>query len=141
MPNNEEKIQLLNELAVPSKGENAEAILNEIIILLQELLNQDSNSSIDLRKLPLSRWDYEKLQELLGLGEIHAEVGDPVTFAVNETGYSGVWWITHYNEEGEVIAEFIEISYCPEVLIAAVEDVSEGVEALRARSSALRLKV
>jgi hypothetical protein len=44
-----------------------------------------------------------------------------------------VWWVTHYNDEDEVLAEFIEVAWCPEILLTPEDDVKDGLESLRAR--------
>jgi len=114
-------------------GENAQALLHEIVELLKGLLEKEEPGSIDLRTLPLSRQDYESLYETLGEGVISAEIQNLGVTQVRQTGVAGVWWITHYNEEGDVIGEFIEVAYCPEGLIVDVDSVQESVDALQAR--------
>lgn len=112
---------------------NAPAVLNQLLNMLDHLLREDEPDSIDLRSLPLTSADYQVLREVLGEGEV---MGTVTTFGpslVYETGYSGVWWVTHQNEDDEVIGEFLEVTYCPEILISPQDDVREGREALRAR--------
>lgn len=108
------------------------ALLNEVARLLQQLVETGEGGSIDLGRMPLSEEDYDLLEDVLGEGEVHAVVNAGATEVV-EAGLPGVWWVTHYNAEEEVMAEFVEIAFCPEILLSPPEDVKEGLEALRAR--------
>lgn len=112
---------------------NARAVLREVENLLQKLLEEGEESSIDLSGLPLTPEDYDLLEETLGEGEVVAEVHSLGPTRIHETGIPGVWWVTHYNDEDEVLAEFIEVAWCPEILLAPEDDVKDGLEALRAR--------
>ncbi|HEY0721425.1 MAG TPA: hydrogenase expression/formation C-terminal domain-containing protein [Gammaproteobacteria bacterium] len=133
MNNDNSDTPLLGGLADPSRGVNAQALLHEIVSLLKGLLERDEPAHIDLRALPLTHQDYTMLQETLGEGEISAEVRNLGVTLIRESGVAGVWWVTHYNEEEDVIGEFLEIAFCPEGLIAELESVEEGVAALQAR--------
>lgn len=126
-------IPLLGHSAAPSLGANGQALLHEIIVLLKGLLEKEEPGHIDLRALPLTHHDYDLLHETLGEGTITAEVVNMGVTLIQQTGVAGVWWITHYNEEEDVIGEFIEIAFCPESLIVELESVEEGVDALQAR--------
>lgn len=108
------------------------AVLNEVVRLLQQLVETGEGGSIDLGRLPLSDEDYDLFDDVLGEGETHAVVNTLGSTEVVETGVPGVWWVTHYNADDEVMAEFIEVTFCPEILQSPVEDVKEGLEALRA---------
>lgn len=112
---------------------NARAVLREVENLLQKLVEEGEESSIDLSGLPLTPEDYDLLEETLGEGEVVAEVHSLGPTRIHETGIPGVWWVTHYNDEDEVLAEFIEVAWCPEILLAPEDDVKDGLEALRAR--------
>jgi hydrogenase-1 operon protein HyaF len=112
---------------------NGRALLNEVARLLEKLLQTGEGGSIDLAGMPLSGEDYDLLDDVLGEGEVHAEVTALGATEVIEAGVPGVWWITHYNAAEEVMAEFIEVAFCPEILQSPPEDVKEGLEALRAR--------
>ena len=112
---------------------NAAAILREIETLVRGLVQADEGGSIDLQGLPLGPEDRARLEEDLGVGEVQAEVDAMGITRVRETAVPGVWWVVHHNEAGERIGEFIEVGYCPEILITPAEDVKEGWDALRAR--------
>jgi len=42
-----------------------------------------------------------------------------------------VWWVTHYNVEGDIVADLIEIASVPEILQSQSEDVHIGLAHLR----------
>ena len=112
---------------------NAAAILREVESLVRGLVESDEGGSIDLQGLPLAPEDRHRLEEELGVGEVRAEIDAMGITQVQETAVPGVWWVVHHNEAGELIGEFIEVGYCPEILITPAEDVKEGWDALRAR--------
>lgn len=134
MSNDEQNdVPFLQGLSNPSQGENAYALLHELVNLLHQLLSRDEPSHIDLRAIPLSQQDMTLLAETLGEGDVFAEVADFGLTRVRQTGIPGVWWVVHLDDEEQVIAEFIEVNYCPEVLITPTEDIRDGREALQAR--------
>lgn len=110
---------------------NAGPVLCEIAALLENLLQGGPGGSIDLRSLPMLSGDHAILDRTLGEGEVTAEVNALGPTHVRETAIHGVWRITHCNVEGEVVAEFIEVAGVPSILAAPVEDMREGLQALR----------
>ena len=114
-------------------GGNAVAILHEIETMLAELLADGRGQSIDLRSLPMAPGDREILQDALGKGEVSASVDALGPSLVFETAIPGVWWVTHRNSNKEVMAEFIEVCHCPEILRTHPDDISDGLEKLRTR--------
>lgn len=112
---------------------NARVILSEIARLLETLLESGEGGSIEVSNLSLTDEDYDLLDQSLGEGEVTAEVMAPGQVHVVETGIGGVWWVTHLNAEDEVMAEFIEVAFCPEILLSPEEDVGEGLAGLKAR--------
>ncbi|MCG6977014.1 MAG: hydrogenase expression/formation protein [Acidiferrobacterales bacterium] len=114
--------------------ENVHAILHEIETLLDALLQTGETSAIDIRSLPLLPGDYDALASALGTGEISAEFdGGSGPTVVVETGTSGVWWVTHYNDENEIAAEFIEVTRIPEILMSQDDDIQDSLKGLRER--------
>ena len=114
------------------RGAAARGLLRELVVLLKRLIREDEPSHIDLRAMELDVDDRALLHRTLGEGEISAEVENFGHILVRESGYAGIWWVTHTDEAGQVISEFLEVSYCPEVLIAESEAVADGYDALRA---------
>lgn len=127
------KIHLIDTVDNASRGDNAHALLHEIVKLLEQLLKNDEPSHIDLRAIPLGQEDMQMLADVLGEGDINAEVLEPANTRISATGIPGVWWVVQLDESEQVISEFIEINYCPEALIILSEDIRDGRQALKAR--------
>ncbi len=112
---------------------NAVPILHEIQSLLSDLVTAGKSASIDLRSLPLAS---RRLRETErgprpGRGERHHR-GLGVTH-VRETAIHGVWWVTHYNSDETIIAEFIEVTTMPEILRTHPADARAGLDLLHSR--------
>ena len=122
--------------APQSCSRNARALLHELAELLERLACRGESASIDLSNLPLVAEDYRELREVLGAGEVVARVQAAGTTEVRETGCPGVWWVTHADEAGAVLAELIEVCAVPAILLASAEDVAGGLARLQ-RSLAL----
>jgi hydrogenase-1 operon protein HyaF len=112
---------------------NGRALLGELETLLRDLVEQGHEGSIDLRSLPLSPGDLAFLEQHLGQGEVTAEVTALGPSTVQETAIYGVWWVRHYNSNDEVMAEFLEVTTCPDIIRAHPADVRDSLEDLRAR--------
>ncbi len=115
---------------------NALPILYEIADALERLHSTGETAIIDLRALPLAPGDRERLQEVLGAGELNARLEALGPSEVRETGIHGVWWVTHHNAEEEIMAEFIEVTQLPDILRSDPQDVVEGLARLRERLAA-----
>jgi hydrogenase-1 operon protein HyaF len=102
-------------------------------LLLNDLVTSGKSASIDLRSLPLLPGDYEKLKEVLGQGEVSATIDAMGLTQVCETAVHGVWWVTHYNSDETLIAEFIEVTTMPEILRTHPADAHAGLELLHSR--------
>ncbi len=116
-----------------SQGEYGYVLLHRVAELLQQLLTRDEPGHIDLRAIPMNHQDMALLVETLGEGEVLAEVFGFGLTRVRQTGIPGVWWVVHLDDEEQILSEFIEVNYCPEVLITPTEDIREGRAALQAR--------
>jgi HupH hydrogenase expression protein len=117
-------------------GGGVEAILSELVSLLERLAEGNSPGSIDLRSLPMSPPDRALLQRVLGDGEVQATVNARGLSKIHETRFSGVWWIEHFDQEGESVAEFIEVSRVPDILASAPDEIAADARELRARITA-----
>lgn len=125
----------LDQIAIveqPSDG-NGRAVLREIEQRLRRLLTHGEESSIDLSRLPFGPGDHALLVKTLGDGEVAAEVNTLGPTRVRETAIPGVWWVTHYNSDDEVMAEFIEVTRCPAIISTPQDELQDGVMALRTR--------
>ena len=111
--------------------ENLRALLTEISSMLTMLINDGNSSSIDLHSLPLLPGEHETIKTILGEGEVAATLHALGSTTIYETVLSGVWWITHDNENGERIAETIEITRMPEILKSQPMDIEAAETALQ----------
>ena len=110
---------------------NLPGILSEIEQALEELLNSKQVHRIDLRAMPWSAGEEHKLEQMLGRGEVTIELNALGKSIFQETRYSGVWLISHYNEAEELIGKIIEISFLPDMVFAQQEDISRGLERIK----------
>lgn len=128
----------LNEIGVQVQQAHAnhsaaQAVLKELEASLDVLLQTGKEHSIDLRSLPLSPADLEYLKTMLGTGEVRVEINALGRSDVIETEVRGVWWVTHHNSLDAVMAEFLEVSFCPDIIRAQRDDVRESLDQLSAR--------
>lgn len=107
------------------------AVLNEIDALLQQLVTHGNNGTIDLRSLPLFPGDYDMLKELLGEGEVSAHLQAMGPSVIQETRIPGVWWVTHFNEDDERIAEYIEVTRLPDILKTTDGDLADAPNGIK----------
>lgn len=110
---------------------NLRALLTEIATRLDHLARDGTCGSIDLNSLPFAPGEYEQLRLLLGEGEASARIEALGPSEIVETRYPGVWWVTHYNVEGDIVADSIEITPIPEILKSQPDDISMGLELIR----------
>ena len=112
---------------------NIRALLAEIAARLEKLASNGETGMIDLNSLPLAPGEYEQLRQTLGQGEVTARIEAIGASEIIETHYPGVWWVTHYNVEGDIVADMIEITTIPEIIKSQPEDIRTGLELLRAQ--------
>jgi len=109
---------------------NVKPILHEIRHALLDLLESGNTSIIDLRSIPLAPGEEETIINALGQGEVHARLDALGRSDIYETVYSGVWLVTHYNENETVVGRFIEITELPDILKSQREDMSDALKEL-----------
>jgi hypothetical protein len=119
--------------AVGGVGGGVTAILSELITLLERLGDRQESAAIDLRSLPMSIDDLAGLRRELGEGEVRAILDAEGLSAIRETKVPGVWWVEHRDRHGELIAELIEVTRMPQILMTATEEIATGVRLLRAQ--------
>lgn len=112
---------------------NIRALLAEIAARLEKLDDHGETGMIDLNSLPLAPGEYEQLRQTLGQGEVSARIEAIGASEIIETHYPGVWWVTHYNVEGDIVADTLEITAMPEIIKSQAEDIRTGLELLRAQ--------
>jgi HupH hydrogenase expression protein, C-terminal conserved region len=111
------------------------AILRELSEMLERLAEYDETAAIDLRSLPFSRSDYQSLREFLGTGEVEVTLNVDGQSRVRETNFPGVWWVEHRNQEDELLAELLEITNIPEIIVTENDEVAKSASRLRERLS------
>lgn len=127
-------LQMILGQGVTSSG-NALPVLHQIAAMVEVLSVSGESNSVDLRHAPLSPEDYETLKDVLGEGDVSAQIQALGPTHVRETAVSGVWWVTHCNQEGAILGEFIEVTMCPEIFKTDPEDVPSALGLLRERLS------
>lgn len=103
------------------------AMLHEIAALLERLHRHGEAGAVDLATMPMATHERECLREALGEGEVDAEVRVDGVSQVRETAIHGVWWVTHRDPEGNVLAELVEITTVPMILRTDAADIANGV--------------
>jgi hydrogenase-1 operon protein HyaF len=111
-------IQLSDELT-----QNVKPLLHEIKHGLDALIETGKTSIIDLRSIPLAPGEEDRILNTLGQGEVLAQMDALGLSEIIETQYSGVWVVTHYNDEGNIISRFIEVTTMPNILCSQTEDI------------------
>lgn len=109
---------------------NVEPLLHEIRHALKRLAQGKDGTVIDLKRLPFAPGEEERLEAILGQGEVRAELQALGPTVVQETSYPGVWLVTHYNNDDAITARFIEVTRMPEVLMSQQEDIEVGINKL-----------
>lgn len=110
-------------------------ILNEMVTMLETLMSSGQSHVLDLRHEPLDQEEITALKDLLGQGEVDADLTALGSTNIRETSISGVWWITHFNQEGNILGEFIEITTCPEMLKTFPEELGSALARLQDKIS------
>jgi hydrogenase-1 operon protein HyaF len=114
------------------------SILAEISHMLATLCEQNRPASISLRSLPMTGADRRQLEDLLGKGEVRAELELAGLSEVWETRYAGVWWIRHQGTDGKVACEEIAITPIPEILISHPVDIRASAKNMEAELNRVR---
>jgi len=106
------------------------AVLQELSDMLSVLSERGEKNCIDIRSLPFAPMDREFLLKFLGRGEVSANVNTLGLSEIKETRFSGIWLLTHYNAHAEIIAELIEVTLLPDILMTQAADTQQSVDAL-----------
>ncbi len=110
--------------------QNVKPLLHEIKHALDNLIETGQTSIIDLRSIPLAPGEEDKILSTLGQGEVLAQLNALGLSEVIETQYAGVWLVTHYNDENNIISRFIEVTTMPEILCSQTEDIMKAYSSL-----------
>ena len=112
---------------------NVEPLLHEIRHALQHWLDEGEVTIIDLRSIPMGPGEEDRIVSELGRGEVQVRLLALGSSEIVETRFPGVWLVTHYNSDEEIIGKFIEICDMPALLKAQEDDIREGIECLNAQ--------
>lgn len=107
------------------------SVLTEVARLLQSLAASGQPGAIDLRSLPLTDADRRQLEELLGRGEVHAELDLAGRSEVWETAYPGAWWVRHRGVGDKIATEEIAVCTVPDILLAHPADIDAAARRLQ----------
>lgn len=114
----------------PALTGNVLPLLHEMRHALQDFATTGTEHTIDLNSLPLAPQESRQLEELLGTGEVRAQLDALGTSEITETAIPGVWRVTHYNGDRVVVGQFLEITDCPAILKSQPQDLPGGVSRL-----------
>lgn len=133
----------MSEAATPVSGEvkfniqvsdeltqNVKPLLHEIKHALESLIENGDTSIIDLRSIPLAPGEEDRILDTLGKGEVQAKLESLGLSEIIETQYAGVWVVTHYNDDGNIISRFIEVTTMPSILSSQTEDIMAAYSSL-----------
>ena len=109
---------------------NVVPLLHEVKHALDSLIKNGETTVIDLRSIPLAPGEEEKILNTLGQGEVLAQLNALGPSEIIETQYAGVWIVTHFNDENDIVGRFIEITSMPDILRSQPEDVSAAYNSL-----------
>ena len=112
------------------KTGNVLPLLHEIRHAMRSWLNDGEKTIIDLRAMPMAPGEEDLIIEELGKGEVQARLIALGLSEIYETRFEGVWLVTHYNTENEIIGRYIEITDMPELLKSQQEDVFVSLKKL-----------
>jgi len=109
---------------------NLVPLLYEIRHALKRWLDDGQTHVIDLRTIPMSPDEEQRLLEVLGDGEVSAGLAALGSSDVTETGFPGVWLVTHRNDDDVLVGRFIEVCQIPEILKSQAEDAAAALQRL-----------
>ena len=110
--------------------QNVKPLLHEIKHALESLIENGKTSIIDLRSIPLAPGEEDKILSTLGTGEVQAQLNTLGLSEIIETQYAGVWIVTHYNDDNNIISRFIEVTTMPSILSSQTEDIMAAYSSL-----------
>ncbi len=123
-------------LVASTRGAGLGAILSELATLLEALRRTGSEGALDLRSLPLGPDELDRLQRILGWGEVDIRIDANGESRIRETAVSGLWWTEHRDAAGALLAVLIEVARVPNILVPADEDIALAAIQLRVEAAA-----
>jgi hydrogenase-1 operon protein HyaF len=120
-------------IEVDAGTQNVQPLLHEIRHALARLLEEGRETVIDLRSIPLAPGEEAAIEQALGEGEVQATLSALGPSDFRETSYPGVWVITHYNRDDQIVGKFVEVAFVPSLLKSQTEDITAGLRRLEER--------
>lgn len=112
------------------RTDNLVPVLQQVEQALVDLLENGSESVIDLAAMPFTQQDEDDLREALGNGEVSATLEAFGPTLVQETAYPGVWLVEHQDADQRRLTLHIEVARIPAILAAPAEDLRDSLAAL-----------
>lgn len=112
---------------------NALPILHEVRHALERLIAAGEETQIDLNAIPFGPGDLDRLQSLLGTGEVSATIDALGPTRIQETAIPGVWLLDHRNGDDQRLTLQLEIARIPRILLSQDEDLATALSTLDAR--------
>ena len=112
---------------------NVIPLLHEIRHALAQLLEAGRETVIDLRGIPLAPGEEAAIERALGEGEVQAALSALGPSEFRETSYPGVWVVTHFNRDDQIVGKFVEVARVPSLLKSQTEDIAAGLQRLEMR--------
>lgn len=117
--------------ALPAGIMNAPGVLTELDAHLAARADGETAVHIvNLGLLPLSPADLVYLREQLGAGRVWLAAGGYGRCEMRATALRPVWWVQHFNPEGQLLLDSLEVTDCPVAALAAQEDIDDSAERL-----------
>ena len=123
---NEIPVVSVSDTSGPPATGNDVPILNEIRHALKRLLDSGEVTVIDLKAIPMAPGEEERIERILGLGEVVVNINALGPSTVIETTFPGVWLVTHQNATNDVVGKYIEVTHCPAIVGSQAEDMRGG---------------
>lgn len=111
---------------------NCLPILHELRHGLKRLARSGETTQIDLSSIPFAPGDEQRLLEILGEGEVEANVDALGPTRVWESGIHGIWLVDYRNIDGQRLALHIEIATVPNILRTQPQDIKDAIDKLEA---------
>ena len=121
---------IANPVASSIETGNIDLLLYEVRHALAEWLDSGTEHTIDLRGIPLGPGEEDRLIAQLGRGEVQAQVTGLGRSELIETRFHGVWLVTHFDEDDQVIGRQIEVAGCPWLLKSQPADAEQALREL-----------
>ena len=120
----------LPRIDLPQGAMNSPALLAEIGSQLATRAHGDAAHVINLTLFPMTPEDHVVLEQSLPVGHIAMISRGFGNCHVTSTGLTNVWRVQYFNNMNTLILNTIEIVDVPEVVLAAVEDLTDSRERL-----------